>query len=791
MLVVDGSIANSAVTVRSGATLAGSGTVGSTTVQSGGRLAAGNSIGAMNISGDLALSSGASLDVELGGPGTAADPASGNNDRINVTGDLAFDGTVNLAQSSNAADGAAGIGYYRLITYGGALTSNTAVVGATPATLTGVDYELQAGGGRVDLFIDTAAVLGDDALQHWQGGSGIWSAGGTQWLNSGGDVAAAWAGHHAVFKNNPGGFNGGIIAVDGAQSFEGIQFVDNGYRLEGSGQLVTNAAGSEIRVLADSATIATQITGTGGITKTEAGTLVLTGNNTYTGGTIVAAGTLAVTGQLVGLLDVRSAGRLQGTGTVGDVSVSGIAAPGNSIGTLNVGNIAFQPGSIYEVEVNAAGQSDHIAASGAATIAGGTVRVLGGAGNYAPQTRYGILTAGGGRNGVFDSVTSNLAFLNPSLGYDANNVYLTMTRNDVSFEGIGQTPNQTATGRGVESLGLGNAVYGAVLNMSAAQASAAFDQLSGEIHASMQTALLEDSRFVRNAANDRLRAAQAAPGGSSAQGAAGPAAWAYGFGSWGQTDGDGNAAGIDRDSSGVLIGADRALGNWRVGALAGYGYTSVTAGGRESSGSSHNYHLGAYAGTAWGNLALRTGAAYTWHELETRRGVAVPGYTDSLSDNYRAATAQAFGELAYGIEAGRARLEPYVNLAYVRLRGDHYAEQGNAAALAGQAESDVTFSTLGMRVEHQAEFGATQATLRGLAGWRHAFGDTTPTATHHFQGGDAFTVAGAPIARNSAVLEAGLDVAFAPNATLGVSYTGQIASDARDHGVKASLLVRF
>src|SRR3546814_11080642 len=74
--------------------------------------------------------------------------------------------------------------------------------------------------------------------------------------------------------------------------------------------------------------------------------------------------------------------------------VPGIIAPGNSIGTLNVaGNIGFAAGSTYEVEVNAAGEGDLIAASGAATIDGGSVKVLAGAGDYRPQTDYTILTA--------------------------------------------------------------------------------------------------------------------------------------------------------------------------------------------------------------------------------------------------------------------------------------------------------------------------------------------------------------------------------------------------------------
>src|SRR5690606_3799138 len=92
----------------------------------------------------------------------------------------------------------------------------------------------------------------------------------------------------------PDDTNGGTITVQGIQSFKGLQFVDEGYRLEGNGTLETDMDGSEIRVLADSATIATQITGAGGITKTQAGTLILDGQNSYAGGTTVRAGTVQV-----------------------------------------------------------------------------------------------------------------------------------------------------------------------------------------------------------------------------------------------------------------------------------------------------------------------------------------------------------------------------------------------------------------------------------------------------------------------------------------------------------------
>ncbi|MCY1553479.1 Extracellular serine protease [compost metagenome] len=96
-----------------------------------------------------------------------------------------------------------------------------------------------------------------------------------------------------------------------------------------------------------------------------------------------------------------------------------------------------------------------------------------------------------------------------------------------------------------------------------------------------------------------------------------------------------------------------------------------------------------------------------------------------------------------------------------------------------------------MRTSTDVSFGETAAVLSGTVGWRHAFGDVVPTSTLAFAGGQGFTVGGAPIARDAALVEAGIDFKIALAATFGVNYTGQIASGVSDHGVNAKLKVSF
>jgi fibronectin-binding autotransporter adhesin len=166
--------------------------------------------------------------------------------------------------------------------------------------------------------------------------------------------------------------------------------------------------------------------------KVGTGKLTLSGNNTYTGGTTVQAGTLSVNGTLAGTLQVLSGGTLAGTGTVGNTTIAsgGMIAPGNSVGTLNVsGNITLSAGSVYDVEITSAGTSDLIAATGVATLQGGSgsVAELHAATSYQTGQTYRILTAQGGVNGAFNpSVMTNSAFLDATLANTANAVDLTI-----------------------------------------------------------------------------------------------------------------------------------------------------------------------------------------------------------------------------------------------------------------------------------------------------------------------------------------------------------------------------
>ncbi|WP_342107440.1 autotransporter domain-containing protein [Methylobacterium sp. SI9] len=561
-------------------------------------------------------------------------------------------------------------------------------------------------------------------------------------------------------------------------------------------------------------------------------------------------GALYANGTISGTAFVGAGGLLGGSGTLGGIRAlpGGTVSPGNSIGTLTVtGTVAFAPGATYRVEANAAGQADRITAGGNAALGGGTVQVLAASGAYNPRTTYTILSAAGGVSGQFAGVTSNLAFLSPGLRYRPNEVDLTLTRNDVPFSASATSRNGIAAANAVQAAGAGRLTDAAVA-FTTTEADAGFRALSGDIHASTVSAAYETAFFVREAVLDRLRWGN--PGGDPGLGldyGTLPSAytadlpgrapvvanvpvrtldpqvfglWGQGFGSFGTAAGGGNAFDLDRQIAGFAAGADMRLpSGLRFGVVGGYTEAYLDSAGRTGgtsraeSATLKSGFGGLYGGYEAGPLSLRLGVIYAETDTRTRRAVAY-GLSETLSGHGGGYTLQGFGEIGWRIPLGTpavaalvskdgaavavqpaaSYIEPFVGGAYVGIRRDGFAEAGGAAALASFARDyDLGAVTAGVRAQTSLDLGlGLPVTLRGLVGYRRAFGDVVPTALLRFgAGGPAFLSGGVPIDRDALVAQVGLDLAVAPNASLGVSYTGQTGARAQDQAVKGSFTLRF
>ena len=526
----------------------------------------------------------------------------------------------------------------------------------------------------------------------------------------------------------------------------------------------------------------------------------------------------------------QTGGTLEGTGTFGDLTVNGgTVAPGNSIGTMIVaGDFTLGPGAIFEVEVNAAGQSDRVIVNnmGAVNLTGATLRVLAENGNYAPSTDYVIIRkdSPGAVIGTFATVTTNFAFLVPTVFYaagDGNDVVLRLERSATMFPDVARTRNQRAVAGALELFPTDNPLFLAVLGQTAAGARLAFDALSGEVYATVAGTLSDDSRYVREAVLGRLMQASHTNGGETQMAAlasGGPqvasldsgayalgydgkslvdapaperaplAFWTRAYGAWGDFDSDGNAASADRDLGGFISGMDAGIGgSWRAGLATGASFSNVSVSDRNSSADVETYHLGGYVGGMAGPVALRGGGMWAWSDIDTSRAVIFPGFFERQNASYDADTGQLFGEIAYPTQMGGIALEPFGGLAFVSVDTDSFRERGGPqASLRGvNTDQDVGYTSLGIRAATTMMLGAMQVVPHISAAWLHAFDDVTPGASLAFATtGIGFAVDGVPLAEDSALLDAGIDFALGDNATAGLSYTGQYGDGVTDNGVK-------
>ena len=271
--------------------------------------------------------------------------------------------------------------------------------------------------------------------------------------------------------------------------------------------------------------------------------------------------------------------------------------------------------------------------------------------------------------------------------------------------------------------------------------------------------------------------------------------WSLGLGGWGHSDGDGNAASLTSRFGGFLSGVDARFGeSWRAGFTAGYVRTDLHANDRASSAGIDSVQLGAYATGRLGVFNVRGGGSYSFDDIDASRSIFFPGFTDQTKARLHGNVGQVFGEVGYGMALGNFALEPLAGLAYVHLRNGSFNESGGAAALTGSAtHENLGYSSLGLRLASIMPLAnGTVLVPRATVAWQYAFGDVTPSAALAFQGtGTAFSVAGVPVARNSALVEGGFDWRFTPQAKLGVSYLGELAASAQTHAIKGAFTWDF
>ncbi|HVY20204.1 MAG TPA: autotransporter domain-containing protein [Bauldia sp.] len=538
-------------------------------------------------------------------------------------------------------------------------------------------------------------------------------------------------------------------------------------QLGGAGKTFTFGA-------SDSTAFAGDMTGTGSdVTKKGSGTFTF-------GGTFSGVGYLTVNG---GTLVTTKSNSMYGASPVTHTVVqTGATWDLTGAGLQTVGDFQLNAGSTLAVTLG--NGHDTIVETGANLA--GALNVHRGDGNF-PLSPYLLMSGGNGSiANNFSAVTDDMPLITITSVKDVNNSNVKLVFSVAgSIADLGSTPNQKAVGGAINNLGSGNSLYDSLVNQTQAGGQFALQQLAGDFHATTKDALILDTNFLAGTAGQRLDYLGDADGGGGADPAnmaAGKNVWLQGYGqAVNLADSSGNAGDTAGTHIGLLAGLEGGAGNWAGGVAAGAGTASIASASRNSSGKINSVDLLAYAGDQVGAVNLRMGGSYSFNTISTTRTVLA----QTLTANYKARTAQVFGEV--GADLGG--LTPFVGANYINVATDAFSEAGGppAAISAAASTANITYTTLGLRAEANGFGGAS---VHGMAGWRHAFGDLTPISNLTIQS-QGYTVSGVPIAADALVAEAGVDINVNPNLTISAGYSGQLSAQNQDHGGRATATLRF
>jgi outer membrane autotransporter protein len=534
----------------------------------------------------------------------------------------------------------------------------------------------------------------------------------------------------------------------------------------------------------------TPVSGDGGI-YVNSGYVRFTGDSSdFTGQVSVEENaTLSVNGVLYGDLIVQRHGLLNGTGTVGNVTVKdgGALAPGNSPGTLHVdGDLAMETGSTYAAEIDTStGVSDSVMVSGNVVIdPGTTLSVTNLAGDpLLPGTSLQLIQTTGTDStvqGQFDTVTGGSEFLDLDLTYEGGGIVVAVDRSPATTFTSASGGNFGTLGATLDALPDDNALTRLVYTQitSVAQARQVFSDMAGPLHADLRRALLQETRHSRTAIESRFRAD-----------ATGGEAWIRATGGSANAEAANGLAAADVDFNGAMAGYDTAIGGSRFGVAVGMDSGSYAVDGRATTARLHERQLAVYGATPVGGFRLGYGVAFGWGDAKSERNFDIGSDHEHLRARRDTDSRQLFAEAAWRMGGADRYLEPFLSVASVRAHDDGTTEQGGLAALVvAPGDSDAVFSTLGARWA----VGSPRAQFTGSVGWQHVAGFDHATASQSFvAGGPAFTMDSLPVKRNGARIDLGGRFRLSPRTSLWAGYDGLVSEGSDEHGFQVQLSVGF
>ena len=536
----------------------------------------------------------------------------------------------------------------------------------------------------------------------------------------------------------------------------------------------------------------------GSLVKRGAGTLVMTGNNTYRGGTTVEEGTLLGFNDSFGVTGKDSSAKVNGKVTVN----------GGIFGVMNAYNDQFtMKGEItdknndhsVDVTVNAGGTYGVVAGQ---DVQVGNLTFKEGAGVTVVSTDSDVLVdAYNSKDGVTGSVTASklegaeLAVANPDYAFfdtdikvEGNKLSSTLTRSDASVATYANSASGASIAAALES-NTDSKLFADMVSSTKEQVSNTLDSLGSDLHMAVNNSTIVNTTSLARTIKDQANAYGQA---RTAELANGAQIWATGIGNWSKVDAGGASVDMDVDYYAGLVGGEVAYGNNnKVGVFFGAGTTESDA-SVDGKVESNDIHFGVYGENAWDALGVTYGFTYTTQDRDSSRTLLVKDQLGANSVNYDAEVMQVFGEVSYkGFNSDAFTVEPYAGLSYMKISADSFTEKVGSHEFKTQLDDQkVGTVNVGVRGAMPFSVAGLNMAVKGDVGYMQFFGDKESTAKMTLGDAGTANLKGEELSGMGAV-GLGVDAAIGKNTTIGVSYTGAFGSDITSHGVGATLRVKF
>ena len=702
-----------------------------------------------------------------------------NNNPVTFNGDFEFIGTNNLNLGTGATTLTAPTTMTvdaKTLTIGGSIGGGGNLLtkaGAGTLTLTGNNTYI--GGTTLNagtLNINSATALG--------GAAGVFTInGGIIDNTSGGDLT--------LTNSNPVSFNGGF-------AFTGT----NNLNL-GTGA-TTLLAPTTITVAAKTLTIGGSIGGGSGLTKAGAGTLTLTGNNTYVGATNINAGTV-VAGNASAL----------GNGSAVTVAAGGTLDVGTTNVTVN--NTYTQNGTL-KVTIASPSSSGKITSNANAAVATtSSVNVTVPNNIFIPaKTTFAVVDGAGGAGvnvpGTITSSDPRLKFSGLSSNGD---LFLIVDRSTTGFSSLATNSNTSAVGSVLDNMSTPSADMTTVLNtlegLSNSQTASALATVTPIVDGGItQTTTTSLNQFIETT-TERMEGlyAQARDEETGETGVStgsdekkGIDVWGQGFGEYAHQDPRGLSNGYHATIWGTAVGVDAPTFNERVRVGLSGGYASSDINSKDNSGATdiESYQATVYAGYIDGaNPYYINGAfSFAYNKYDGSRNIAVGTITRTANADYNGQQYSVLVDGGYTFRVKSFRITPVASLQYLRLHLKGYTET-NANALdlvVNRQNYNMLESGLGMKFERPFDAGGATIIPEVHAKWLYDIIDDNQETTSTFSGGGgSFATQGLNPARNALDVGAKLTLATLWSWSLETNYDFEYKEDFTSHTGWADIRYRF